>query len=66
MSDKEWIHQRRKDKLVKLFFILLLAYILYATFFNFKIVILFFLISLLLGCILTVIEIIDMIKSKQR
>lgn len=65
MSDKEWRHKRRKDKLIKLCFIILLSYILYAIFFNFKMVILFFFICLLLGCVLTVIEIIDILKSNQ-
>ncbi len=66
MSDNEWFNKRRKNKIVKLLFILLLSYMLYATFFDFKVVIWFFGISLILGVILTVIEIVDIVKRKNK
>lgn len=65
MNNEEWFKKRKREKLFKIAFSLLLFYMLYAVFFNFIIVIYFFATSLVIAVVVMFTEIIEIIKERK-
>ena len=65
MNNEEWFKKRKREKLFKIAFSLLLLYMLYAVFFNFIIIIYFFATSLGIAVVVMITEIIEIIKERK-
>lgn len=66
MENDKWLKKRKWEKIGKILISILLSYLFFAAFFDFRMISLFFALSLLLGIIVVVLEVIQLLKERRR